>query len=87
MLECSSRWMMMVNDQTYQRIQKYLRIWIRYQTIAAAQREETYCPSRGYLEPKWFLELKGFSSQLFLCRKHLTPSSSIFNSLTFIQRK
>lgn len=87
---------MMINDQTYQRVQKvcyndadsfflirtteilfaswplilkfnqYLRIGIRYQAISTAQREEIYCPSPGYLEPKWFLELKGFSSHLFL---------------------
>lgn len=66
---------------------QYLRIWIRYQAITTAQREESYCPSQVYLEPKWFLELKGFSFQLFLCRKQLTPSSSIFDSLILIQRK
>ncbi|KAH0883157.1 hypothetical protein HID58_059253, partial [Brassica napus] len=57
-LECISRWMM-INDQTYQRVQKilfaswplilkfnqYLRIGIRCQAISTAQREEIYCPS------------------------------------------
>ena len=45
---------------------QYLRIGIRCQAISTAQREEIYCPSPVYLEPKWFLELKGFSSHLFL---------------------